>query len=708
MASGDTFLITLGCDPTIDLEVITDGNKLVFRFVDPSQAMDIDGLFFNLTPDAEPMELDVFPFEGNLPITGFDNTVDSVNHLDNGAMVQQSFDVGVQFGSVEAGSTAGDVQAPLAFTIQPMDYTQTLSIEDIDFTNITVVIDSDTGNGQALVGNPSDSSAPTTELVTEVALQEDFNHLWYPSQSDAIESSNGWYVHYGQLVTDGCNDGKVTFASVEANAGVSLTFDARTWDVSKFENEGWAEDSFRVEVQLDNGEWVLLDEFQVNDAGTKMVGSITGQTFGDQSSTLTYEGGILDTVEESAQFRVVSDISAGDEYIKLDNIKISTTNEVVVDGDTPPEPICLLEDDFDGLWSADQSDIVEGWSAWDVCYGKLATDGDDDGHLTLKKVAADDPVRFTFDAETPCPGNFENSGYYADSLKVEVQIDGGEWVLLDEFKVNDEGTALVGSKTGQTITKDATTLTYEGGILDTAEQSVQFRFDSDISASNEDILIDNIKVEALPEAVKDDGKDDEVCEDFDDAEAGQDPFDAFSGLIITGHNAGSDPNGPSDAMIFDTANPTGGDWDLGFADQGKAIILSEDGDSSDPDDNAHGGTISFEFLTPSDVQSLNLLDIEEKGGTIDLFDADGNVLNTVEIPAAGNNSVQTIEIATAGVTYMDVNLVGSGAVDDLCYTDPKADDCEGSQYDILFKDDLLAKAEEVVDETEEELDDVIV
>lgn len=382
-------------------------------------------------------------------------------------------------------------------------------------------------------------------------------------------------------------------------------------------------------------------------------------------------------------------------------------NEVVVDGDTPPEPICLLEDDFDGIHYASQSEIVEGSTHWDVCYGKLATDGGDDGLLTFKEVATDDPVRFTFDAESPCTGTFENSGHYADSLRVEVQIDGGEWVLLDEFMVNDAGTALVGSETGQTITKDATTLTYEGGILDTASSNVQFRFDSDISASNEDILIDNIKVEALPEATQDDDDSEKVCEDFDSAEAGDDPFSAFSGLLITGQNAGSDPNGPSDAMIFDTANPTGGDWDLGFADQGKAIILSEDGDSSDPDDNAHGGTISFEFLSASDVQSVNILDVEEQGGTIDLFDADGNVLNSFEIPAAGDNSVQTIEIATAGVTFMDVNLVGSGAVDDLCYSNPKADDCEGAQYDILFKDELVAEETEEQPEEEEEADSMM-
>ena len=47
-------------------------------------------------------------------------------------------------------------------------------------------------------------------------------------------------------------------------------------------------DSLRLEVQIDGGEWVLLDEFMVNDHGTQMVGSETGNTFDDHGSTLTY------------------------------------------------------------------------------------------------------------------------------------------------------------------------------------------------------------------------------------------------------------------------------------------------------------------------------------------------------------------------------------------------------------------------------------
>jgi hypothetical protein len=158
-------------------------------------------------------------------------------------------------------------------------------------------------------------------------------------------------------------------------------------------------------------------------------------------------------------------------------------------------------------------------------------------------------------------------------------------------------------------------------------------------------------------------------------------------------------------MVFDTANPTGGDWDLHYANQGKAIIISEDNDSSDPDDNAYGGVMTFEFDEVSDVNSLTILDAEESGGSIDLFDTDGALLNSVAIPAGANNGAQVIDVNTTGVATMNVNLAGSGAVDDVCFTPTVTDDAECSQYDVTYDDLMkLANIDPAVDEEEEQID----
>ena len=195
-----------------------------------------------------------------------------------------------------------------------------------------------------------------------------------------------------------------------------------------------------------------------------------------------------------------------------------------------------------------------------------------------------------------------------------------------------------------------------------------------------------------------------VTVDFVDANSGDVVSDQFEGVTISAQRAGDRDDSENDAMIFDSNSPTGRDYDLGFEGQGNIVIISEDNDSSDADDNAHGGTITFDFDAISEVQSLNLLDIEEAGGTIDLFDEAGELINTVDIPAAGDNSNQLIEINTVGVASLDVNLVGSGAVDELMYF-PQVD-AKGGQYDVDYVGGLPVLhpvEEEMVDDHEEDV-----
>ena len=69
---------------------------------------------------------------------------------------------------------------------------------------------------------------------------------------------------------------------------------------------------------------------------------------------------------------------------------------------------------------------------------------------------------------------------------------------------------------------------------------------------------------------------------FNDLSSGTVVDNEYSAQGVTVSASG----GADQAMIFDTANPTGGDWDLETSNLDKALIISEDGDSSDPDDNA--------------------------------------------------------------------------------------------------------------------------
>jgi protocatechuate 3,4-dioxygenase beta subunit len=130
--------------------------------------------------------------------------------------------------------------------------------------------------------------------------------------------------------------------------------------------------------------------------------------------------------------------------------------------------------------------------------------------------------------------------------------------------------------------------------------------------------------------------------------------------------------GSNQAMIFDSANPTGGDGDLktpGYGAnnttaQGNILIISEDGDSSDPDDNARGGTIAFDFDNGVNINSLSFVDIEENGGKVFTTDANGNV-TTTDIPGVGDNSFQTLTINDDDVVKLEVQLKGSGSISSL-------------------------------------------
>ncbi|WP_323769210.1 hypothetical protein [Antarctobacter sp.] len=682
MSTSPNTEILLGCDPQVRVVIIEDeGNLVVQVFAEDPANTDIDALFFNLSNDSVAGELTIWPgYDESIGsngenVTGYDVSIGTLSALSTGAQIQEGYDVRLEFGQIPY-TAGGDVDsAQLTFYVDGGDYQ--LTADDIDLTNMTAVINSEGGGGIALTGGLN-VTASQTEVV---ALSESFDGGF----GDGVAGSDNWYVNStGHAMTDGNNDGALTFDTVATDGPVSISLDARGVNIDRFENGGYYGDSLTLQVQIDGGDWVTLDTFEVNDSGTALVGDTTGQQIGDSFGTLTYSGGLLDTATQDVQFRIVSDISADDEKVSFDNVEITVT-----ESDAPVEVIqtetVALTEGFDHGFG----DGVESSGRWYVNYHDQATtNGYHDGALTFDTVETEGPVGITLDARGINIDRFENSGYSADSLTLQVQIDGGDWVTLDTFAVNDQGTALVGDTTGQTIGSGWGDLSYSGGVLDTASEDVQFRIVSDISACDEIIKIDNVEITVTETVVADHS--DEACEDFEAAEAGDTAALQFDGFSVTAQREGDDPDSGNDAMIFDTANPTGGDWDLHFADQGNAIIISEDGDAGDPDDNAQGGTIMFEFDEVSDVTSLTLLDVEEEGGAIDLYDTDGELINSIAIPAGGNNSAQDIAINTSGVATMTVTLAGSGAVDDLCYSVPGEDPDDCGQYDVTYDDWMVA------------------
>lgn len=201
----------------------------------------------------------------------------------------------------------------------------------------------------------------------------------------------------------------------------------------------------------------------------------------------------------------------------------------------------------------------------------------------------------------------------------------------------------------------------------------------------------------LPPAVtKTDNCDDPVIITFDDQNfQSGDIVDVVTTAVgnVSIFVEGQNPNFPNDnsAMIFDTSNPTGGDIDLGtpnenYGGPGKSgdgsgdsnkfaldnvLIVTEDGDSSNPDDYRNNGKLHFDF---SDIKggatlvSIDLLDVESNNAFLSMKDMNGIEIKKYSLPSTGDNGFARIDLEnTPGVYDMSIELMGSGAIDNLTY-----------------------------------------
>jgi hypothetical protein len=164
-----------------------------------------------------------------------------------------------------------------------------------------------------------------------------------------------------------------------------------------------------------------------------------------------------------------------------------------------------------------------------------------------------------------------------------------------------------------------------------------------------------------------------------------DPIDGFVSVNAFNPDLG-DVNA---AMIFDARCPpgnvpadcSGNDADLFNPSFGNTLIISEDLDTTDPDDgDVPGSKISFEYSNLGDgsgayVESLEVQDIEEDQGELEdakitFFEGGlgGTPVGEVDIPHTGNGNTALVPVNMAGVDAMEVDLAGSGTLNNIRFT----------------------------------------
>jgi hypothetical protein len=181
-----------------------------------------------------------------------------------------------------------------------------------------------------------------------------------------------------------------------------------------------------------------------------------------------------------------------------------------------------------------------------------------------------------------------------------------------------------------------------------------------------------------------------VCIDFDETSKGI-PLDMPAGTIVTNQfadlgfnvSATNKLGGPRKAVIFDSANPTGGDSDLATPGyhptntvaEGKIIVIAEnevdadfDGLIDDPDDEATGGNVFFDFDFDVHVEELTFIDVDGlEASWVQGIDSNNNIVGTIPLANLGDNSRQTISIDLDNVRRFKVHFGGSGSVAGFCF-----------------------------------------
>ena len=493
---------------------------------------------------------------------------------------------------------------------------------------------------------------------------------------DGILNAAGDIIDYDLVVT---NTGSVTLTNVTVTDPLTAT-NTNIGDLAPGESQTVSTSYAITQADIDSDGTLEPDNV--------LAGQIdnTAVAVSDQTDPISDDEDVPLTVDPDITITKTADVSSVDEAGDVINytITVENTGNTSLTNVTVDDP--LLGGDLGTPDSGDNGDnILQVGETWvynesytvtqaDIDNNGIDTNGNPDGDGDI-----DNTVTVTTD-QTPPKEDDEDVPILTPGIDIEKFTNGIDADTLAEA-------ALVAA--GETVT-----WTYE--VTNTGE--LAFNVD-EIEVTDDQGVIpildtssddgDNILSpgETWIYTASEAAQDLNVVMDFEQFVAGDQGNTINAGL--SGVSISTDwVNG---LMIFDSANPTGDpDDDLGTPHnnfggpgngfggragkpgensipQGQVLILSQDGDPTDPDDAREGGTITFDWDTPVRVNQIGVLDVDtyDDGTTVTTFDAAGNVIDSYELQTLGDNSFQIVSMDDIDVSRMEVFFSGSSAITEI-------------------------------------------
>lgn len=113
-------------------------------------------------------------------------------------------------------------------------------------------------------------------------------------------------------------------------------------------------------------------------------------------------------------------------------------------------------------------------------------------------------------------------------------------------------------------------------------------------------------------------------------------------------------------IIFDSANPTKGYTDFARDTFGNVLIFSEETDLSDSNEQTTEDIFDFAWDHPVNIDSFDLLDLEDRRANITLYGIDDSILNSFDISSSNftnDNNTASMDLGLRDVSRIELTLI---------------------------------------------------